>query len=311
VSIPRIVHVCFGLTGDFGGMPWGLAHYVCLASAVKHLRPERVLFHHEFEPDGPWWELAKRIVTLVRIDAPREAFGNPLLHHAHRADYLRLLALLEHGGIYLDADVLVVRPFDELLASSCVLGCEGRDPTIGLANAVILAEPGSAFLRRWLNTFRTFRSAGLDEYWNEHGVVTPAKLATAHPDECVVLGWDAFFWPMYDPSSLAVMHRSTRPLGAPRAFAHHLWESHSFVEYLAGLTPGALRRRDSNFSRLALPHLEGLPDDFGLPPRRERLRVARRRWEARAGRFMRGAEQSLRGWMSGLRLLSRRAQWDP
>ena len=39
--------------------------------------------------------------------------------------------LIEHGGIYLDADVLVHRDFDDLLGESVVLGREG-DVGIGM-----------------------------------------------------------------------------------------------------------------------------------------------------------------------------------
>lgn len=38
-----------------------------------------------------------------------EVFGNPVWHYAHKADVIRLEALKEFGGIYLDVDVLVTR----------------------------------------------------------------------------------------------------------------------------------------------------------------------------------------------------------
>ena len=65
-------------------------HHVCLMSAITHIRPERVLFYYEYEPTGAWWELSRAIVTLVKIAAPREIFGKPLAHVAHRSDVVRL-----------------------------------------------------------------------------------------------------------------------------------------------------------------------------------------------------------------------------
>src|SRR5437588_4669094 len=138
--IPKVLHYCFGMSSDFGGKPWSLIHHVCLASAVQRIKPDNVFFYHEYEPTGPWWELSKALVQPVKITAPAEVFGKPLLHVAHKSDLVRLQKLIEHGGIYLDADVLVQRSFDDLLQFPAVLGREGE---WGTANAVILAEPGS------------------------------------------------------------------------------------------------------------------------------------------------------------------------
>ena len=53
--IPRVLHyVFFRMASDFGGKRWSLVHYVCLKSAITHIRPERVFFHYEYEPAGPW-----------------------------------------------------------------------------------------------------------------------------------------------------------------------------------------------------------------------------------------------------------------
>jgi mannosyltransferase OCH1-like enzyme len=71
-----------------------------------------------------------------------------ILWFIHRADIVRLERLLEVGGIYLDADVLVHRDFDDLLHHSTVLGKEGVKPQYGLCNAVILSRPEAPFLRR-------------------------------------------------------------------------------------------------------------------------------------------------------------------
>ena len=86
------------------------------------------------------------MVTVEKIAAPREIFGNPLLHGAHRADVVRLTKLLGSGGIYLDADVFVHRSFDPLLGHPAVLGEERIDgAVVGLCNAIILAEPALRF----------------------------------------------------------------------------------------------------------------------------------------------------------------------
>ena len=88
--IPRVLHYTFGMAADFGGQPWSLVHHVCLKSAIARIRPEQVYFYYEYEPTGPWWALTHDLVTLVQITAPREIFGTPLAHVAHRSDVVRL-----------------------------------------------------------------------------------------------------------------------------------------------------------------------------------------------------------------------------
>lgn len=46
---------------------------------------------------------------------------------AFLSDYVRLLILQEHGGIYLDTDVELVRPLDDLLAFNAYFGFEGKE----------------------------------------------------------------------------------------------------------------------------------------------------------------------------------------
>jgi hypothetical protein len=270
--VPKILHYTFGMASDFGGKPWSLVHHVCLKSAVERIIPQEVLFYYEYEPTGPWWELSRELVTLVKIEAPREIFGRPLAHVAHRSDVVRLQKLIEHGGIYLDADVLVQRSFDDLLEHRTVLGQEGQDAEWGLANAVMLAAPQSPFMRRWLEEYRSFRG----EIWNEHSVHLPGKLARAHPTEITVLPSTAFFWPLWTEEHLEWIFASNRPIPTEQTYANHLWEGKAW-KYLEDLTPQRVRSVDTNFHRWAKPLIDGLPDGYGAPTLRKRLEKQARR----------------------------------
>jgi len=260
--IPRVVHYVFGMAPDFGGKPWGLVHHACLMSAIRHIKPDKVMFHYGFEPQGPWWDLSRPHVTLVHRPPPTEIYGQMLLHVAHRADVVRLQTLIEHGGIYMDADVLVQRDFDDLLDFSTVLGREGEQGEYGTANAIILAERASPFLQRWLDEYRWFRSKGRDEYWAEHSVELPARLASEHPDEIHILPYTAFFWPLWTDQHIDWIFNSTTPI-PPGGYANHLWEAKAWA-YFEHLTPGQVRRRDTNFHRWLRPYVSELPDSYGL-----------------------------------------------
>jgi Glycosyltransferase sugar-binding region containing DXD motif len=263
-KIPRILHYCFGFKSDFGGRPWSLVHHACVSSAIHHLKPDRVFFYYEYEPCGPWWKLTSELVEKIHTKAPTMVFGNPVHHYAHRADVLRLDKLLKHGGIYMDVDVLVHRNFDDLLGHQAVLGQEGVDGCFGLANAVILAQPGASFLRRWREQYRSFRNdVPGGRYWAEHSVALPKRLAEAHSSEVTILPHNAFYWPLWDEGSLDTLFTSTCQAEVQGLYANHLWESLAWDAYLAGLTPGRLRASDSIFSQWLQPYVADLPDDYG------------------------------------------------
>jgi len=246
---------------------------VCVKSAIEQIRPHNVLVHCEYEPTGPWWELTRPLVTLNKIVAPCEIFGNPLRHVAHRADVVRLEMLLRDGGIYLDADVFVHRDFDDLLTHRTVLGQQRIDGAIvGLCNAVILAEPEAPFLRRWHTAYRTFRSTGHDEFWDEHSVRLPYQLSQRFPGEVTVLPQSAFYWPTYDTHDLKRIFASVEALDLSEAYANHLWESQVWEQHLEHLIPKQVREIDTNFHRWARPLVNGLPDDYAMPSLGKRLR---------------------------------------
>lgn len=265
--IPRIVYTVFGLSQDFGGKPFGLLHYACIVSALRHIRPDRLVVAYAHEPDTPWWHLLRPGVETRRISGPETVFGRPVAHYAHRADVWRIETLLDGGGIYLDADVLVTRPFDDLLGREMVMGLQRDGYGEGLCNAVMLASPGSRFLRRWYETYRDFRSTGRDAYWDEHSVRIPRRLAADHPDEITVLPAEAFFTPGPSDRDIDRLFADSAPLSVPGAYAHHLWESAAWSPFLEGLTLAEVRRRDTAFHRLVRPYLADLPQDFDAAAR--------------------------------------------
>lgn len=79
------------------------------------------------------------------------------------SNYIRLHALHQEGGIYLDTDVEVVRPFTPLLHHKCFLGFQQEaEETDWINNAVMGAETGQPFLLRCMEmTFKKFEEEGV------------------------------------------------------------------------------------------------------------------------------------------------------
>ena len=119
--VPRIVHFVFGLAPQTE--PFHLVHYLAIESCRRMLAPERILFHHKWLPYGVYWDVIRPHLTLVHADEAAAVLAATYednlvpayYRYAHHADFVRLDALIAHGGIYADIDTLFLRPIpDEL-----------------------------------------------------------------------------------------------------------------------------------------------------------------------------------------------------
>jgi len=261
--IPNIIHFVFGLKDDFGQKPFSFIHYLSIKSAYVCNRPDVIKFHYKYEPKGEWWEKSKEYLTLIKVEAPKEIFGNPLLYFAHQADVLRLEILIKEGGIYLDMDVLCLNSFAPLRQYECVMGIEEN---VGLSNAIILAQPNAEFLKIWYQEYKTFRSKGKDEFLVEHSVKLPLKLAKMNPAMIHIEDKFSFCWPHYHSSPITLWVRpEITSLGSwinrlkqwfalkfiGTSFCVHLWESLWWEKYLQVIDQEYIKNKDNNFSKLS------------------------------------------------------------
>jgi hypothetical protein len=245
--IPPTLHFTFGFKP---GDPFELWHYLAVATAVAVNKPETTFIYYHHSPPGFWWKRVETIPTVVLeyIDLPREIFDRRLGHYAHQADVVRLRKLLDRGGIYLDLDTICVRPFTTLLQNSCVMGIQ---PGSGLCNAVIMAEPQSAFLNEWYNSYRTFRCTGLDRFYDEHSVLVPAVLAQVEPlrQHITVLDHRAFFFPLW--TQMDLLFESTDMSLFENSYVVHLWELVTTKPWLRRISEQWLRTSPCNYATMA------------------------------------------------------------
>lgn len=105
--IPKIIHYCW-LSGD----PYPENIKRCIDSWKKYLPDyEFILWDtHRFELEQSIWV--------------KQAFESK--KYAFAADFIRLYALYEYGGIYLDTDVEVYRSFDNLLHLPYFIGLDSQ-----------------------------------------------------------------------------------------------------------------------------------------------------------------------------------------
>lgn len=241
--------------------------YISIAAAWETIKPERVFFWYHYEPKGHYWNLVKeRFITDQRsVRMVDEIFGNNVEHYAHKADVIRLEALKEVGGIYLDMDVIMLRGVDDLLDNEFVMGEEGEgkhflrliviyiafhlanlyilviiclyfyfptDARVGLCNAVILAQANSTFLQLWYDSYKTFK----DSQWNDHSVLLPKRLAYQYGESIHVLPYTSFFWPLWTTQGMQRLYtEKTYQFVGSGAYAVHLWENVAMNYALRGV----------------------------------------------------------------------------
>jgi hypothetical protein len=275
VPIPNIVHFVWGLKDR--PEPFHLVHYLCLESCRRVLRPERVVVHCRHLPLGPYWELAEGQVTIApvglapEVDAAEydDRLVPPSYRYAHHSDFVRLDALIDHGGVYADLDTLFVAPFpDELFAQKFVLGQEAdvRDEITGvvrpsLCNALLLSEPRSLFAVTWRSTM----ASALNGSWSNHSTLLPYELSQRLPGALRVEPPRSFFH--FGPSRgdlqrlFEELERDLTGVLSIHLWAHLWWEAErlDFSAVHAGLlTEDFVRRVDTTYNVLARPYLPGL-----------------------------------------------------
>ena len=95
--IPKIIHYCW-----FGGNALPELEQRCLASWHQHMP------NWEYK----WWN-EKTFDIAAAPQYVRQAYE--ARKYAFVSDYVRLWALEKFGGLYMDVDFMVYRPFDELM----------------------------------------------------------------------------------------------------------------------------------------------------------------------------------------------------
>ena len=153
--IPKIIHLCW-LSGD--SFPDDILN--CLSSWSVHLNeyeiwlwgklPECVIQNNfRLTENGP--KVVEKKFDLNSVLWTKQAFKNR--KYAFAADYIRLYALYNYGGIYLDADVIVYKSFNPLLNLPYLVGA---DKIGSFEAAVIGCEKGCTWIKDIFTHYNSF-----------------------------------------------------------------------------------------------------------------------------------------------------------
>lgn len=129
--IPKIIHYCWLSNDPF---PKDIAAYM---DSWKSVLPDYEFMLWDLNKDN----VGEKLWVKQAFKAKK---------YAYAADYIRIYALHEYGGIYLDTDVEVIKNFDDLLHLPYFAGTEGDN---WIEAAILGAEKGADWLKDILSYF--------------------------------------------------------------------------------------------------------------------------------------------------------------
>ena len=230
-QIPKIIHLLY-----FGETDFYNFHHRCVHSMLQYMPDYEIRIYNAKEPIGN--EYCDEIKTHPRVcihkmEAPQYYDGFELKHFQYKADVSRLELLYEHGGVYLDIDMLIIRPFHEVFNSGHSFyiseereGANGRGSG-ALINAFLASKPKNEFIKLWLNEFKSGLRLGI---WAHHIRDSNKQLIENHPHymhkyRIRVLDWKMFM-PLHWQDTEAFIRSETLPYEFPdESYGTHLWET--------------------------------------------------------------------------------------
>ena len=121
--IPKIIHYCW-----FGGNPLPELAIKCIESWKKYL------------PDYEIKEWNESNFDINCCAYVREAYEAK--KWAFVSDYARFWILYQHGGLYFDTDVELIKSIDDLIVKGAFMGCEPWNAAPALSLSLIhISEP--------------------------------------------------------------------------------------------------------------------------------------------------------------------------
>ncbi|WP_169709451.1 glycosyltransferase family 32 protein [Deferrisoma camini] len=198
--IPKIIHCCW-----FGGAQKGEIAMACLDS------------WRSFLPDYEIVEWNETNFDIESVRYVQEAYRAK--KWAFVADYVRLWALYNYGGIYLDTDVRVFRSFDSFLVHNAFTGFEYFAGRLAPVTAVMGAIKGHSWIGELLAEYdgATFLRSfgGMDLKTNTVRITENLinKYGVKNDDTYQVVGDDLHIYPSYYFCR-----------GGDQAYAQHLFD---------------------------------------------------------------------------------------
>ncbi|KAF2205723.1 hypothetical protein GQ43DRAFT_359583, partial [Delitschia confertaspora ATCC 74209] len=239
-AIPSIVHYVYIKQNDHSTIHFHFAEFLSVYASVLYLSPKRILIHTDYSDieiaeaanDGNIWtrKLLTSFPGIVHwnpVTVPQFAGPNltvPIKATQHKSDFIRWEEIAKAGGIYMDFDVVPLRPLHPLLNAgfSFIAGRQAGEGEVNGAvmnkinNGVFMAKPNSAVARLMVRD----QAAAFDGRWESNIILatTVVDRLVGVPNEVLICDRHAFAptrWSL--PSQAALFQSHQNPSSEPRA----------------------------------------------------------------------------------------------
>ena len=255
-GIPNIVHMMWFVTPK--SREFSFVNYLAVKRAAEIQKPDTFFFYYNQDiKNNPHWDAIKPFVTMIKIDLLDSYQGVPLTDWPqYQADLVRLQKLHEHGGIYLDTDSIMLKPFGDLMKCEAVIsadieGVTGADENgVQTVNAgVLLSRPRSAFIGAWLDEFAEGLRKGLDS-WAWQVVNLPIEITKKNLDKVLVLPMKKFLpFGFYEYWVLETDNVDVNMERLKDCYAIHMWDS-MWMDRLKEINAAYIETVDNPFTRV-------------------------------------------------------------
>lgn len=246
LTAPNTIHFIYPVTDKT--RPWSVVNDLSVETAFNVYKDHQIYIWTNEPYRIPFHDVCHDRVQIRKTELPTHIGGAEIVWPQYISDVMRLQILYEHGGIYMDTDMISLRefkPYDETVLSFCweTEFCES------ICNAYMATPPKNEFIKAWLDRMP---AAVSNPTWAFGGVVVPYEMTNdpALDPHYNVLS-HRFFCPfdlsknwMFDPKLKA---EAKEIMGNPCSI--HIFETF-WRDIIKDITPNWIEQNDCLFSEL-------------------------------------------------------------
>ena len=185
---PSILHFAKFNGKDNEAKPLKFLEYMSMLSVYKIMKPEKIWVHSNGKINGKYWNLTQKwsgtAVEVIHTEKVTRLNRKKVRHFEHMADYTKLSQVLEHGGIAMDFDVIMIN-YTKLVKmqelSECVLVQEGTEIRISFFSCI----KGAPFMRAMVDSYhKDYRPGWWWFNWVYNAGQVPTELLTKQRSDC-------------------------------------------------------------------------------------------------------------------------------
>ncbi|TQV95931.1 glycosyl transferase [Cordyceps javanica] len=204
--IPNTAHYVYILANVTGDFSFAFSEVLSIYATWRYWQPDAIYLHTNAPAEalerarsgaaGKWTRLLFQVPNLriAAVTVPTHAGnGKAITLMEHKSDFVRVQAVREYGGVYLDFDVHPLRDVRTLRESgfSAVAGRQAGDSNAEVNSGVFMSRPHSRMMELWSEGI----NAAFTGEWSAHSngaLTTICERLVSQPGEVLIMERNAF-----------------------------------------------------------------------------------------------------------------------